>query len=114
MVTTKERKPNRTPEQIVAELEAKIASVKARAARRSVRARPEIQLSIVARRALAKAHEAAEGPLKHALSEAVRITSAALDAAAASTPVAPTQPPPSAPPNRARRGRSTAAADGAA
>jgi len=48
-------KTRRTPDQIVADLEAKIASVKARAATKEAKAKPEGQALIAAIRALDKA-----------------------------------------------------------
>ncbi len=56
MATTHTR---RTPEQIVAEYEAKIAAVKARAAQKDAKASPEGGAFIVAARGLLKAIEAA-------------------------------------------------------
>jgi len=56
MTTTKERKRNRrTSDQIVADLEAKIASVKARAIAKQAKAKPEGQALITAIRAVDKA-----------------------------------------------------------
>lgn len=91
MVATPERKTNRSAEEIVRDLEAKIASVRARDARRKAKARPEVQLAILARRALKKAREAAEdAALKTALTSAHETVASALDAAVAttSTPIA--------------------------
>jgi len=56
MTTTKTTtKTRRTPDQIVADLEAKIASVKARAIAKEAKAKPEGQALITAIRALDKA-----------------------------------------------------------
>lgn len=111
MVVAKERKAHRTPDQIVADLEAKIASVKARAARKNARARPEIRLTIAARRALSKAHETAtEVALKGALHDAGQLLESALGTAMASNipPVATDAP------ARSRRGRRSSASDNTA
>jgi len=52
----KSKRPRRTPEQIVADLEAKIASVKARAATKEARATPETKALFAAVKAINKAH----------------------------------------------------------
>ena len=56
---TPKKKTRRTPEQIVADLEAKIEAVKARAANREAKAAPEGKALIAALRALDKATEEA-------------------------------------------------------
>lgn len=76
----KERRANRSADQIVADLEAKIVDVKARDARRKAKARPEVQLALVAQRALNKAHGAAtEHRLRIVLSEIGQQLASVLD-----------------------------------
>ena len=64
----------RTPEQVVADLEAKIAQVKERAAQRAVKAAPDGKAFVAARLAVSKALEAAREssnePMRGALEEA--------------------------------------------
>ena len=64
-------KTRRTPEQLISDLEAKIADVKARAARRQARANPVVRHALVAARALDRAlAEVAEATTKEALQAA--------------------------------------------
>jgi hypothetical protein len=54
-MATKTEKNRRTPDQIVADLEAKIASVKARQAARAAKARPEIRALLLTGKTIDKA-----------------------------------------------------------
>jgi hypothetical protein len=80
----KPKRTNRTPEQIVADLKAKIADVEARAAAKEAKATPETKALFAAAKAINKAHcvaieakaemiagalEAARGPLAAVLVE---------------------------------------------
>lgn len=71
MTVTQERKPHRSPQQQVADLQAKIASIEARAERKRARANPTVKQAIVAVRALDKGLAAATDPeMKEALEDA--------------------------------------------
>lgn len=92
MTVTSERKPYRSPEQQVADLQAKIASIQARAERRKARANPAVQQAIVAVRALDKGLAAAtDATMKGALLEA-RTTLAACVAVSGVTLASSTTP----------------------
>ena len=73
-IETKKERVRRTPEQIVADLEQEIASVKARAAAKYAKATPEGQALILAVRAIERAgrvaNEAENGELVKALEAA--------------------------------------------
>ena len=67
----KKRRSRRDPEQLVADLQAKIESIKARAARRQARSNPAIRHTVAAVRNMDKAMAAAEdNVLRKALEEA--------------------------------------------
>ena len=71
MTVTQEGKPHRTPEEQVADLKTKIASIEARAERKRARANPTVKQAIVAVRALDKGVAVATDPeMKEALLEA--------------------------------------------
>ena len=71
MTVTNERKPHRTPEEQVADLQAKIASIEARAERKRARANPTVKAAITAVRVLDKGLAAAtNSEMKEALQEA--------------------------------------------
>ena len=68
MTVSSERKPHRSPEEQVADLQAKIASIEARAERKRARANPTVKQAIVAVRALDKGVAVATDPeMKEAL-----------------------------------------------
>jgi hypothetical protein len=74
-----ERRQRRTPEQMIADLEVKIASVKSRAQRQKAKAHPATRLAIVAVKTIDKALVAApNNPMKGALQEARTTLSAAV------------------------------------
>jgi len=67
----KKRRSRRDPEQLVAELQAKIESIKARAARRQAKSNPSIRHTVAAVRSMDKAMAAADDAvLRTALEEA--------------------------------------------
>lgn len=74
---TKTRKPHRKPEQIIADLEAKIRDVKRRAASKESKKSASVKRAITAIRALDKgmdqAKEDGESKLRHALAEARKL-----------------------------------------
>lgn len=70
MTVSSERKAHRTPEEQVADLKAKIASIESRAARKRARANPAVKQAIVAVRAIDKGLAAAtDAATKGALQE---------------------------------------------
>lgn len=77
-MTPKTVKTHRPVEDRVAELEQKIAEIKAREARKQAKARPEAQPLIVALRALDKAHRVADEVGNGELAKAVDSARAAL------------------------------------
>jgi hypothetical protein len=68
--TTAKTRTRRTPEQMVADLQAEIERVKARAAAKDAKANPEGRAFIAAAKALDKAIELCAGDMKHALESA--------------------------------------------
>ncbi|MCA9643871.1 MAG: hypothetical protein KC492_24425 [Myxococcales bacterium] len=66
------KRNRRTPEQIVADLEAKIEDVRTRAARRAAKQAPEGKAFLAASRAVSKALEAAHGAKDQAMAEALQ------------------------------------------
>ena len=67
---TQTKRPRRTPEQIVADLQAKIEAVNARAAAKEAKANPETRAALVAAKALDKAIATCTGSPKKALENA--------------------------------------------
>lgn len=71
MNVNKERKPHRTPEEQLADLEAKIAGIKAREDRKKARANPAVKQAIVAVRAIDRGlAEGNDATIKVAMQEA--------------------------------------------
>ena len=91
MATTHTR---RTPEQIVAEYEAKIAAVKARAAANVAKASPEGAAFLIAARALQKAQVAAQAAKDEPMSQAIEAAFGALSAYAVEASIRMPQPGP--------------------
>jgi hypothetical protein len=106
MATTHTR---RTPEQIVADFEAKIAAVKARAAAKQAKASPEGAAFLVAARALQKAQAAAEAAKDQPMDRVLETALAALSAHAVEAGLRMPQPRISKPAAGGRRKKPTAA-----
>ena len=69
---TPKKRNRRTPDQIVADLEAKIEDVRTRAACRAAKQSPEGKAFLAASRAVSKALEAAHEAKDHAMAEALQ------------------------------------------
>ncbi len=67
---TEPKRNRRTPEEIVADLQAEIERVKARAAAKKVKANPQGKALLVAAKALDKAIEVCSGDIRHAAESA--------------------------------------------
>ena len=106
MATTHTR---RTPEQIVAEYEAKIAAVKARAAAKEAKASPEGAAFLVAVRGIQKAQAAAESAKDEPMSHALKAALAALSAHAVEAGLRMPQPRTTTPATSGRRRKTSAA-----
>ena len=106
MATTHTR---RTPEEIVAEYEAKIAAVKARAAAKQAKASPEGSAFLVAARGLQKAQAAAQAAHDEPMERAIEAALAALSAHAVEAGLRMPQPRATKPVAGGRRRRTSAA-----
>jgi hypothetical protein len=106
MATTHTR---RTPEQIVAEYEAKIAAVRARAAAKQAKASPEGAAFLVAARGLQKAQVAAKAAKDEPMERAIDAALAALSAHAVEAGLRMPQPRNAKPAAGGRRKKTTAA-----
>ena len=76
--TTKPKRTNRSPQEIVADLEAKIAAVKQRAAVKEAKQQAEVKSLILAVRALDKAVDASKQAKNERLTSSLEAASATL------------------------------------
>ena len=106
MATTHTR---RTPEQIVADYEQKIAAVKARAVAKQAKASPEGAAFLVAARGLQKAQAAAQAAKDEPMDRVLESALAALSAHAVEVGLRMTQPRTGKPASSGRRRKTSAA-----